>query len=440
MNNTHIFTAFLIAVALIVPFALAQDADSAVDAGMVISEPAILPPDYEYPGTGILQNQQYYRVIFDDEGEATVITKIIVGNAGRDPLTSITLNLPGTVRLISAVQEYQPIIRECMRYVSECTDGDCREVCAQWYEHPQWPPTYYPLNIEQTQGPDGLDLTINLSQTVKSGESATVLIAYKSEDYTSQSLGVWNFDFETVRQTVDISNVRVAITVAEDLYLKESDSGIEYKADTFDRLAAETSARPAGVQSQTLSDYSQSLHYAPGLVKTAQALDPLETFRVEGSYSSSYTALHLVKIATWTAVVIALITGLIIGSVTLARRVRAKKHANESWTAVLAGILNSAALVAVFLLGWFALNYLNQGYYYGGIYAALGILVMIVWIVIMLAIFLAPPIFIGITYGPMYAVMTAGVTLGILFIISLIGVVILAALGSGTVPPVPIYY
>lgn len=430
------YTLLMIVLLLSVSFAGAQDARPEL-----ISEPAIgiLPPDY-YPGSSVLQNQQYYKVIFDDEGEATVLLKLIMANTGGEPMNEVKLDVPGTARLLSAVQEYQPWVEECVRYIKECEDSDCSEVCAQTSRYKQWPPTYFPSQVTTDSQADNTVYTFSLPQEVQSGEEATMLIAYKTSAYAEKILGAWNFNFETARQDSDIGQVRVAITVSEDLHLKGEDSGIDYRDESATDFVAESKVAAPGVQSQSLQQYSSSITYARGLVKTAEALDPYESFHVEGKYSSSYGALYLGRIIGGSIAAVLLLAGFIIGSAILAKRMNNRKS-NKAGTAILSGILSAVAIIGVFLAGWFGTDMLSRFYYYGGIGSALGTLVMIVWVVLLIALFVVPPVLIGIKHGAMYGALAAGITLGLVFIIALIGTGVIIALGAGGGSvPYPVYY
>ncbi|MEK6845163.1 MAG: hypothetical protein AABY26_00270, partial [Nanoarchaeota archaeon] len=61
-----------------------------------------LPSDYQ---TNALGSSQYYTVTFDAEGEAIVVAKLTFQNTGSVPLGAISLEIPGQVEIINAVQE-----------------------------------------------------------------------------------------------------------------------------------------------------------------------------------------------------------------------------------------------------------------------------------------------------------------------------------------------
>src|SRR3989344_5147217 len=69
--------------------------------------PFTFSSEIAYPTNSYNQNNQYYTVTFDGEGEASVIGKLNFYNFGKNQINNIRLEIPGNnIRIINIVQEY----------------------------------------------------------------------------------------------------------------------------------------------------------------------------------------------------------------------------------------------------------------------------------------------------------------------------------------------
>src|SRR3989344_3558895 len=184
------------------------------------SEIARIPP---YSGA-VADNSHYYSVVFDQEGEASVIGLLNFKNIKQDALDGIRLEIPGNnIRIINIVQ----------KYFSE--DGYKQQYASISY-------------LQQTLS-DSIILDLKLNYPIQSQDSASVVIYYKSQDYVNEEGSLFRYNFETIKSDFDIDSVQVGINVNEDLYLKEGKTNVDYQYNqAFSILskssfgAAETSA------------------------------------------------------------------------------------------------------------------------------------------------------------------------------------------------------
>lgn len=219
----------------------------------------------------------YYQVIFDAEGEASVLASLTRTNMGKEPITELVLEIPGeTVNLRYAFQE-----------------GYCYSVMEQGitYEEQQdmmirkpMPPGYgcYPSNpLEHTkeQLSKSVKYTIKLAQPIEPGQSANILLYYKAMGYVTKFVN-FNFDFETIKSGYDVDYTRVAVGTDSELYLRGGATKTDYRP-AFSGM--ETAAKEAAYPS--MQPYFEQARYASGFVREKRGLDPWEGFHVYGKYN-----------------------------------------------------------------------------------------------------------------------------------------------------------
>lgn len=285
-----------------------------------------MTPPYYYDGES---PGDYYQVIFDGEGEATVLARFTKMNIGKEPIFQLDMEIPGEhVKLKYVFQEVEEktCTLECSSYISECVESEkvCKawdpetETCEEWedrcsrYEdvcvdyhevcdHYGWT-TFVPLDVKEQHLSKSTRYTIDLEQPIYPTETGTILVYYKADGYVEKGFA-YDFDFETAKFPMDTEYVRVSVSTDADLYLKGSDSRVDYHPN-FEGYAVEASAGMAmsAEASSYFRDISDNVRYARGFVKEAHSLDPWESFHVTGKYiKEEYKwALHL----NWIAVLV----------------------------------------------------------------------------------------------------------------------------------------
>jgi len=405
----------IVFVLLLLPFVAAQEVG--------VAESRIVPPDFG--GTLVGQNHYYY-VVFDGEGEASVIGRIEIQNT--DELQNLEITVPGKdIRLISIVQEYYDYKEECLVWedvscTSENGSETCVRDCQEYYSYPVYPPHYAEVTYEDvTSGAHvGQELSLNLTIPKSEQEQLVLLVYYKTPAYVTKSGGVFSYDFSTITNGFDVNFVRVSLDVAEDLYMEGVESEIEYRESV---LAAK--ADVAAVAS--------SLAYIDtGYTQTASSLDPFETFHVTGRYATSWFILN------WPNVVGGVLLGLLVlgligwGIRTLYQR--DKKLGISLGVGVASGVL----LWMIWFGSLFLLEklYYFVGYPYSGPF---GLLVIILAILASLLLLIVPGVFVGIRKGMSYGLYCLIATVATLFVLTLVTLIVWALFFRMVQGP-PIYY
>ncbi|MBL7206772.1 MAG: hypothetical protein ISS36_04200, partial [Candidatus Aenigmarchaeota archaeon] len=197
----------------------------------------------------------YYQVMFDGEGEATVIALLNRMNTGNQLITEMELEIPGNVNI---------------RYIFQDT-GE------------YWNQRYKPLEYKITELSKSKKLTIQLYDAIEQGNVGRIIINYKAYGYVNRYLN-FDFDFETIKSPVDIDYIRVAIATDSDIYLRGGQSRTDYRYDGF-ATTAESMIAGKTEASQEMGRYLDNIQYARGYVKEKRNLDPWESFHVTGSYN-----------------------------------------------------------------------------------------------------------------------------------------------------------
>lgn len=234
------------------------------------------------------QMSQYYSVVFDSEGEASVLARLTYVNHGQDNLEKISINLPGQeTRIIYAVQEGQELKKYCQEYdYNQVPPPGQERPCLVWAEEKNGSTVYSRLEYDKQtwQKDQGLQLDLNLNKAIASGEYGTVILFYKTKGLAEKVWNGYQYDFETLKSAFDIDYVRVAVNVADDLYIKATAKGeINYQADVSSGFLPTLSSSEFKA-SAPLSNISSSVQTSPGVIKETKSLDPNESFSVKGKY------------------------------------------------------------------------------------------------------------------------------------------------------------
>ncbi len=329
--------------------------------------PSVLSTEISLPGYRLPGNSQYYSVLFDEEGEATVTVKLIL----HLPPPQIVLEIPGNVQLSTVLQEVSSPER-------------------------RWDAQYKPLAWTQQLSTYQITLADPFQQEV------VLLLSYKAQGYVQKELGNFNFNFPTIKMPSAIDSVRVAINVQPNLHLKEGQSKVHYVNNFF---LSKTIAHAEA------SSISQRVMYARGMVKEAFALDPFENFTVSGTYGKSLLWLY-----RWETlgIVVGVFAVLFFLLFTIKKLKRADNKPIEITTwGFLSAFFSLGTLASTF---WIMDNLRHWvGYRYGGFLALLFGFSAFMGI---LALLILPPLYLGKKYGYKSGFITAAVTVGWMVVMS----------------------
>ena len=388
-----------------------------------------------YRGQGGFSNE-YFSVFFDEEGEASVIAKLVLVNTKDSALKQVMVEIPGTsVRMISAVQEAMPQQKRCNQWQDICLETEkdsCvryEKKCISWSTYPSYNPVYYSLKYDSEKLSKSVKYTINLSEQVAAQESATIVIYYKAEGYSKKSFGVFNFDFETLKVDFDVNALRVAVNVQPNLYLKGSAARVDYRSN-FAAISssAEKLSVAGGVESSELSSISNSVQWQPGYVKQTSGLDPLESFHVTGEYSTSGFMLY----KNW--VLLGIIIALVIIALLYFAFKKLLTSMNKPLIVILSGFLSNVVLAGVWILLIVLMKGLRSiiGYRNTEIFF---LLMIFLGVIVSLLIIFGPPIYFGLKYGAVTGLLVFVSFVVWAFIISIFIAIILAIINQSPITP-----
>ncbi len=374
---------------------------------------------------------QYYSVVFDGEGEAAVAAKLVFQNMDKKEVDTITLEIPGrAVRIISVLQEFQDYQDQCNNWQDDCTKYDgstCLEYsrrCTNWYKQPGWPMQYSIVNYTQDRLSNSVKITAKLPKKIGLQESTTLLIYYKASGYAESTFGVFSFNYETIKSGFDVNSVRVAINTQDDLYLKGGKANVDYQLNTG--IAALSKASES-IQSDSLQQFSSSIQWQQGYVKQAAGLDPWESFKVSGKYSSSWLLLNAGTIALWLLAVAVVVFGIVLFIKKRRSAMPIQRKPNQPNPHFRMAMIGLASSVLLLVLWYLIVNFFSNTWRFGNseLVAPMAILVSIV---LLLAVFIGPSVYMGINFGARFGFMTFAYTLGWLVLIVVLTVVIMSSL------------
>jgi hypothetical protein len=351
---------------------------------------------YPYSNQPFISNQ-YYSVVFDGEGEAAVLAKINIVNIQKNNLNEVSIEIPGEiVRVINTVQQYTQNFKQCSDWENKCSEmrnGQClsyENVCARWgYSYNQ--PVFYTLEPEIQRLSRSSTVRIKFQKPIAAQETATIVIYYKATGYVKHGLGVYDFDFETIKVPYDMDNARVAVNVGSELYLKGGESRVSYLPNFG--LMEKSATTLSAAASTEMTSMSRNIEYQQGFVKTSSGLDPYESFHVTGKYSASKVLLYAGSIILWIIIIALSISAVIFGF----RRIHIRSlHVKV----VLSGLFSSIGL----MLLWALLAFLLKNLYKlvgSSNSQVLALLIVLIGILSTILIIAGPIIYFWAKYGAM---------------------------------------
>ncbi|MGM5488585.1 MAG: hypothetical protein ACQESG_06560 [Nanobdellota archaeon] len=374
---------------------------------------------------------QYYAVEFDGEGEAVISLLIEISEAHNQ----LSLEVPNNqVTMLGAVQEMQGRTqRICTHWEYRCIkpgegktcvqydydgncvkyDGPCLEsekVCANYQTHYNNQVIYDKLNYSIDRLSESTVITLYPAEK----ENARLMLVYKAPMAT-KSLGAYKYTFKTAGVPLTTQHLRVAVDVQDDLYMKGTQSHIDYRPN-FDLKADSFSAET----SQQIYNYQNQIQRSQGVIKTAQYLDPYERYTLNGIYASSWLRLNYGKILGSLVAVAVIGTLMVFGFRKLIHSMEAKKSKSSEYvTPLLAGLFNTIGIMLLWGLGVLIIWLANETMRYdtGEIIA---VIIILLEVLITMALLIGLPIIIGVKKGALQGGFTVISELLWLFILSLL--------------------
>jgi len=250
----------------------------------------------------------FYTVIFRGNGEAITYAKIAITNSEEKPLTEFSFEMP-KVSPSEIVMYQMKLPQECVNY----NYSDPARPCLQ-YRDPDYAQQYYYYGysngkaeyqkIQYTKSGNLYRLTLPTS--VEPYKSTAIIVAYAAKGYVNESLGLYKFNFETLKVPSRIQEIRVAVDVDSDLLLKGKRSSVNYNTTG---LGVSELAAPQSVSSRDLDKVVGSIGSYGPLVKEAKNLAPNESFIVKGEYATNWFRLYFSSILLTILIIAAIFAG-----------------------------------------------------------------------------------------------------------------------------------
>ena len=245
-----------------------------------------------------------YSVVFRGNGEAIVYARLALTNSDDKPLTNFSFEIPKVTP--SEMVVYQVTYpKQCVRYGYE--DGPTGINGCVEYREPDFSQNYYYGGATEykkiTYTKSGTLYSFDLPNPVSPQKGTVIVVAYAAKGYVSQSLGRYQFNFETIKVPSRIEDLSVAVDVDSDLLLKGKQSSVNYGTN---EVAVSASLPSAGVSSKELDSTVQRIGSYGALMKNAKNLAPNESFVVRGEYADNWFALYLPSILITVLIIIAI--------------------------------------------------------------------------------------------------------------------------------------
>src|SRR3989338_6510564 len=250
----------------------------------------------------------FYTVIFRGNGEAITYAKIAITNPDEKPLTEFSFEVP-KVSPTEMVIYQMKLPQECVNY----NYNDPARPCLQ-YRDPDYAQQYYYYGysngkaeyqkIQYTKSGNLYKFT--LPTPVEPYKSTAIIVAYAAKGYVNESMGLYKFNFETLKVPSRIQEIRVAVDVDSDLLLKGKKSSVNYNSLG---IASERAVAPQAISSRDLDKVVGSIGSYGPIVKEAKNLAPNESFVVKGEYATNWFRLYLGSILLTLLIVVGIFVG-----------------------------------------------------------------------------------------------------------------------------------
>lgn len=157
----------------------------------------------------------FYTVIFHDDGEAITYVKMAITNPTEKSLTEFSFEMP-RVSPSEIVMYQMKLPQECVRYNYNDPARPCLEYRDPDYRYSNRQAEYQ--KIQYTKSGNLYHLT--LPTQVEPYKSTAIVVAYAAKGYVDESLGLYKFDFETLKVPSRIQKIRVVVDVDGNLLMK----------------------------------------------------------------------------------------------------------------------------------------------------------------------------------------------------------------------------
>jgi hypothetical protein len=265
--------------------------------------------------TDLLSGQyQTYSVTLRGNNEAVVYAKLALGNNTGQPLTSSSFTMPSQASPSELVIYQMTAPRVCTRYDYNIYSSPCLN-----YDDPDYlQPNYYagPGNtykkIDYVKS--GNKYSFDLPTAIKADKSGMVIVAYAAKGFVTESFGLHNFKFETLKVTSRVKQADIYVDVDSDQMLRGAKSTVNYSTSAKPTAALDSVSGTGAAASSALDTIVNGFYSNSGVTKSVKNMAPGESATVTGEYATSWWRLYLAEILWSLLVVVAILVAAVFAS------------------------------------------------------------------------------------------------------------------------------
>jgi hypothetical protein len=285
----------------------------------------------------LLGNDHSYSVTVKASGMLVVNARIVISNSSAKAKTDFKFSGLGATQ--GKITGYQQIKgRQCRRpdyNANKCLEYEEPDyIRYAYYDNYNEPSTYKPLEITN----EGEVISGKLPVAVESYKSTAIVLSYYLSEQTTNGLfGQKRFDFSSLQDEDLVKEVSVSVDTDSDLYVKGEKSKVSAPSGGSSGMLAVSST---SISSKAFDSAVSNIgSYGGWMNKTGKDIVPGESFKVSGSYSTSWFGLY------WKAVLIALliIALIVLGIWWLARKKPSSTGSNDAGNNLSSGHSASSA-------------------------------------------------------------------------------------------------
>ncbi len=395
MKNKKFFGALL----LIVLFGLTFS-------NKISASPPVTPEEKDFFSGGLLFGQShFYSILLRENGEAIVYSKIVVTNSGEESLKEFSFRIP-KVSPTEMLMYQMKLPQECVRYDYNDPKTPCLE-----YQDPNYNTGgYYYYDYGYGGGKteykridftkEGDLYSFEIPEEVESFKTTAFIIAFAAKGYVKETMGLYKFQFETIKVPSRIKESRVVVDVDRDLFMKGKRSQIDYPSFSV-RDEGGMGVDNVAISNRELDRVVQEIGSYGQLIKEARNLAPDEVLIVSGEYARSWLRLYASSMIKAVLVIFLMFFGLYYLLRFLGKKKKTTKEKTQNdWPLTINNLLISLiSALSVFAVTIILYMIERTDYFYFSYYYFFDIIRLIIIGILYILIIFVPPIIVSLKRG-----------------------------------------
>lgn len=159
---------------------------------------------------------------------------------------------------------------------------------------------------------DGSSIRVNLPQPIYQNEQANFFITYRTFDYTRKDyFGVYSYTFESLKSDQEVSSLQAGFTTEQDYVLKDAVGKVNYINSSVGKMMPPAVDTNGSLRNSELDSFYQTIGTGM-IIKYANNLAPMESYKVKGAYADSVVKLYSSYFVTALIIILILVIGVVI--------------------------------------------------------------------------------------------------------------------------------